>query len=51
VVAGERYRGERGPSFAERYGGTFLDAGAAGHWDLVRDPAIRAGIAAWLDLL
>jgi len=51
VVAGEAFREERGPRFAERYGGVFLDAGTAEHWDLVRDPAIRARIAAWLDEL
>jgi len=49
VVAGARYRDERGPNLSERYGGAFLDAGAASHWDLVRDPAIRARIATWLD--
>jgi Alpha/beta hydrolase family len=51
VVAGDAYRDERGPGFAERYGGVFLDSGTAEHWDLVRDPAIRARIAAWLDEL
>jgi hypothetical protein len=51
VVAGDAFRDERGPRFAERYGGVFLDAGTAEHWDLVRDPAIRALIAAWLDEL
>ena len=49
VVAGDAHRDERGPRFAERYGGVFLDAGSANHWDLVRDPAIRARIAGWLD--
>lgn len=48
VVFGDEFRKERGPRLAAFYGAEALDAGAATHWDLVLDPAVRRRVAAWL---
>lgn len=48
VVYGDEFRHDRGPSLAERYGAEQLDAGAASHWDMVLDPALRARVVEWV---
>ena len=48
VVFGDEFRHDRGPALAERYGAEQLDAGAATHWDMVLDPALRTRILAWI---
>lgn len=47
VVFGDEFRHDRGPVIAVQYGAEQLDAGAATHWDMVRDPALRSRILAW----
>lgn len=49
VVYGAALKHDRGPVLAAHLGGEELDAGAATHWDLVRDAGVRARVAAWLD--
>ncbi len=48
VVYGDTFRHDRGPMLAAHLGADELDAGAATHWDLVRDEALRDRVAAWL---
>jgi pimeloyl-ACP methyl ester carboxylesterase len=47
VVFGDEFRDDRGPALAEWYGAEQLDAGAATHWDMVLDPAVRSRVLAW----
>jgi hypothetical protein len=49
VVYGDEFRHDRGPALAAFYGAEELDAGAATHWDLVRDPELRGRVLAWVD--
>lgn len=48
VVAGSSYPVDRGSAVAEYYGGALLTFPALPHAALVRDPAVRHGIAAWI---
>jgi pimeloyl-ACP methyl ester carboxylesterase len=48
VVYGDDFRDERGKRVAELYGSDELDFPGLGHWALVLDPRVRAGIRAWL---
>jgi pimeloyl-ACP methyl ester carboxylesterase len=48
VVFGDDFREERGTALAHLYGSDQLDFPGSHHWDLVRDPKIRAAIADWL---
>lgn len=48
VVYGREFAEERGRAVAERYGVEALEAQGASHWDLVRDPGIRAEVASFL---
>lgn len=48
VVYGDEFRQERGESVAAFYGSDTLSFPGLDHWDLVTDPRVRTGIAAWL---
>ena len=45
VVYGDSFRHDRGPALAELYGAEQLDAGAATHYDMVLDRALRERVA------
>lgn len=49
VVSGRDYPVERGSALASFYGAELVEVPEAGHWDLVREPAVRARVAARLN--
>jgi pimeloyl-ACP methyl ester carboxylesterase len=48
VVYGDEFSDERGRQVARVYGTEELHITGLDHWDLVRDPRVRVGVAAWL---
>ncbi len=48
VVVGDEFRDERGAPVAEIYGSELIDFPGLSHWDLVRSPEVRLGVARFL---
>jgi pimeloyl-ACP methyl ester carboxylesterase len=48
VVCGDAFLHDRGPALAAYLGADLLEAGAATHEDLVRDPELRERVVEWL---
>ncbi|HSC91790.1 MAG TPA: alpha/beta hydrolase [Gaiellaceae bacterium] len=48
VVYGDEFAEDRGAGVARRYAAEELHLPGLDHWALVRDPAVREGIARWL---